>query len=760
MKLRNLFKLAALSLVVSLAACSNEELLKQSPDGKVDLKDGEIAVKLNIDGLSGAVSTRAASDVVLPGELEIGKLDVYCFVNLSRAAASAVEPDNNVDAFTLERVYKYTGQGDANDLFLTPMGNGYQATFGVLKDTYRRIFVLVSNDSGNDERANATAVTLATAKEGEDRSAATELGSFKSYKILKTTLTGTPDNMGTPLVMQSIAGRMVNNTFSPVYSKDALEGGISATLKRGVARIDIKNLASNRFTIKSMQISGANNAGLFFDNGANQLPEATAASLISFKSKTTDLDGEWLLGAYYAYPIKASANGADCPKVIITGTMGTITGTPGTPGPDITVEAKFDNQANGALTNPDGMLPNTRYVVNLLNSGDNVIATISVANWEDGGSLDTDDVIKQLNSEATLTVGTNTNINLKYTAAEKKIYCYHSNWGNVDELIATIKGKTGEGKPIGIFLSNISQYGIGAEVVDKGLDVDGTRTYELRLTAGWGAGLIGTSGEATLSLVTYDAATDKRVINEYSLYRDRLDVTRLTGSLNEFKVFTQDGRVEGKKMYKVPAYGAENAIQYCSKNGMDPYPTNLEATVLGDCNWITQAKSTINSDQVFNLAIASNVGGKERSAIVRVRMYDDTQPFNFKTEDITIVQEQGETLSPSLQSSGCQVALSASSSSDNIQLVGTAIRIAKEKYEDVTITSDISSGGKPKYFLVKSSASWIKVGEGQYNVADNTYKIEVRIESPMWPQTSKFTVTTANGDVDYTVTVENVTTLP
>ena len=759
MNVRNLFKLAALSLVVSLAACNNEELLSQSPDGKVELKDGEMAVKLKIDGLGGAVSTRAANDVVLPGEMEIGKLDVYCFVNLSKANISAVEPDNNVDAFTLERVYRYTGQGDKNDLFLTPLGNGYQATFGVLKDTYKRVFVLVANDE-NDQRANATAVALIDgSKEGEDRSTATELGSFKSHKIEKTDVVDGSANLSTPLIMQSIAGRMVNTAFNPVYTKDDLDTGISATLKRGVSRIDIKNLANNRFTIKSMKIVSAKNSGLFFDNGANQLPQATAADLISFEEKNTGLDTEWLLGAYYAYPIHASADGNQCPKVVITGTMGSITGNPATPGDDIIVEAKFDNQANGAFTNPDGMLPNTRYVVNLLNSGDNVIATISIANWEDGGSLDTDDVIKQLNSEATLTVGANATINLKYTPAEKKIYCFSGHgFGNLDELVATIKGETGNGKPIGIFLTYTSPYGIGAEVEDKGLDGSGTRTYELRLKTGWGSGFIGVSGEAKLSLVTYDAATDQRVINEYLLYRDRLDVTTLTGSLNDFKVFTQDGVVEGKKMYKVPAYGAENAIQYCSKNGMDPYPTNLEATVLGDCNWITQSKSSdAAGNTLFNLAIASNVGGKERSAIVRLRMYDNTQPFNFKTEDITIIQEQGEVLSPFLQSNVCKVALSALANPDYIQIAGTKIRMRKNQYETITITGDTYAiDGKPKYFLVKSSDSWIKVTQGVYDAVNNVYKIEVYIDPSAYPRTGKFTVTSANGDVEYTVTVENV----
>lgn len=699
MNLYNLFKLAALGLVVILAACGNEELLSGGPDGKVDLKDGEIAVKMNIGGLGGSVVTRAANDVLLPGETSMGKIDVYSFVNLSKGNPSSEA--YNPEDYTLERVYKYVTQGNANDLFLTPLGNGYQVTFGVLKDDFKRIFVLVANDGAT--RA-VTATSLSTAGVGGDRSQATTWHELQTLPTLATNLP-TGSVVVPPLLMQGVAGRLKNGVSDPVYSKDDLNNNISVVLKRAVARIDIKNAASTRFNITKVQFMGGGNSNLFAGYGNIQVPVADKngdTNLVAYEELTTNFVGEWLLGAFYGYPVKTGGDADDHPTLVITGNFGGGTG-------DIEVRARFD----GIAPNPNGMQPNTRYVVNLLNSANNVIANITVAEWEKGESLDTEDVVKALNASATLTPYTaSTTSNVQFEG--RTLYFYNA--GGDPSLternqIATIEGAPGDDKPIGILLPNDSYL----QIVDLGTGANGARKYTLH--ASRMSGHTDRLLEGTFSLLTYDPVSKKQVIDEYSYIRDNVLITDYTTPSDQIFLpvsFNYDLQPPGLDSYRVPPFGASNACTY----GMmtSGAGQGCHVVIPASCLWISDTRmGEAGSETAFFLSIDNNIGGDERSVVLKTRWYDEysSSPFKIESRDITIIQEQGKSIDPIMLADSYKLLLSKYAVDNNeIKIEDKTITVSADTYPQLEIINDFPES-EQHYVSFDSPDYWIH-GEGEY----------------------------------------------
>lgn len=690
--------MAALGLLMSLAACSNEDLQSESPDnGKVELNDGEMAVKMSIGGLGGQVDTRAGNNVVLPGEMDIKRLDVYCFVNLNKNATSSEA--GSQDSYTLERVYRYEALGSNNDLFITPMGSGYEASFGVLKDKFKRFFVLVANDiEPAVVRTSVVAVSLKDGGEGGDRSTATEWFDLMRLKTMETPLSGNPQLIP-PLTMQGMAGRVVNGNLVSEYTKDELENGISATLTRAMTRIDIKNPAATQFKITKVTFNRASNSDLFAGSNGIQVPGATtgggAYDLVEH-DRTTGLDAEFIAGAFYGFPIRTT--GDDCPGLEITGTFGTAG--------EITVEAKFD-----ALIDPNGpteMKPNTRYVVNLQNSEGNVTATISVADWNDGEPMDSEDVIKKLNSSATLTAVTT---DIATTKFEGNILYYYASWANGESTIATIEGAAGENKPIGIILPPNTIY----TVTDEGTTGAGNaRKFSLKR-----GGIVSPIfRRETLSLVTYDATNEKQVIREIEILQDGVDVTQLTGDYDAFSAWTANGVVYGNDIetYKIPAFGAANAITYATYNtGGGPQVPNsgIDVTIPADCSW---ARKMPGNDGDLGISVDYNMGKEERRVVLTLRKYDDSAPLDYVTKNVTLVQEQGLTISPTVlsdvytikpQSYGVQM--------NEIKVEGKTISVVKGKTVSLDISTVVTGGsGLIKYVLFDTTQDWIKLTTANY----------------------------------------------
>lgn len=616
MRVSNLLKSAALGLFIGLVgACSNEEFQNGLPDQTVNLKDGETLVKMKIAGIGGTVETRANENITLPGEVEIKKLDLYCFVNLTAANTSATTTTEA--EYSLERIYTYKALGSANDLALTPVGDGYQASFGVPKDAYNRIFVLIANDIDSRNSAPA-AVSVATAGSGNDRSSATALGGasgLTTLKILETALSANGTNISTPLPMTAFAGRNEYGSdgvlkLNKVYTKADFEEGkaVNAELKRAMTRIDIKNPAATNFTITKVKLTGAENSNLFFAADNSDVPDATSSGdydIVALADKTIAMNAEMLPAALYAYPVKKSNNGT--PKVTITGSVGGSG--------DIEVVAEF---GDGMTTTTKGMMPNTRYIVNLYNSAGNITADITIADWIPGETIDTEDAATKLNASATLAA-----VSGKATLTERELFITFYVAGpsatgcNENESFATILGATGDSdkKPIGIILPPDCDW----ITVEKDDTKTNQAAYNLKLAK---HNATPRPRTATLSLVTYNITTKKQEVSEYIVHQDYRNITTATGNfpkvsdmLSCWEAVSFD---DANNICNLPPVAIDKALLIGKGDN------TVDVLIPENCTWLTKNEVTIGGEKKMFLGIEDNIGKEERRATIKMRRWDNS----------------------------------------------------------------------------------------------------------------------------------------
>lgn len=743
MRTSNLLKSAVLSLLIGLAgACSNEEFQNGLPDQTVNLKDGEALVKMKIAGIGGTVATRANENITLPGEVEIKKLDLYCFKGTGTTLGD----------YTLERTYHYVAQGNANDLALTPVGDGYQASFGVQKNvTDNRVFVLIANDNGGVRTIEAGTTTLTT---------------VQGWLTQAVALSGSPANTVTPLPMTAIAGRNEyaatgELSFNTVYTQDDIKDGVvlNAELKRQVARIDVKNPAAAGFTITEMTLHGASNSVLFAKEDYSNIAQAASDSILAFAAKTVTVNAEMFPAAFYAYPVKKSNDAA--PKVTIKGKIGNSD--------DITVEAKFDDTSMPAPAIA-GMMPNTRYVVNLHNSEGNITANITIAEWIPGETVDTEDVMGKLNTTATLEATTD-----KATLASGSkdlyitFYVAQDTYGtsdpasaqgcNIGDVFATIKGAENdtEKKPIGIILPPDCDW-ITVEKNDTYTDQAG---YDLKLLK---LNDTGRPSTARLSLVTYSTTSNKQEINEYTVHQDYVDITKLDGDFR----FSGDGNFAmctfadaqagtAESTYKILPFALDMFLAYQQVNERRIPIWGIDIIIPEDCSWLHQ---NIKGEEMKYLAIDGNIGKEERRTTIEARRWNSGTSL-IETKKITIIQEG--TVNKSLLADGFEIQLNNELQANNlIKMDGNTIIVAGE---DAIRYSSISNDDLI-FFIKATAADRIRPVLATFGEEDNSwittnctvgieakrqfYLIEVqypyRISNDGAPRELNFTVTTyANG---------------
>lgn len=592
MNIKQFFRLAVVALALSATACS-DEIASQEDNQDLVLKDGETAVQMNIAGVNGKSIARAASNVTLPGEVKIDKLDIYCFVDLDAQNTSAAV--TGVDNYTLERVYRYVAQGNTNDIVLTPDGDGYKASFGVVKNADRkRAFILVAND-GETRTATANAdITV-----GSDRSGATAFSVVKAWNVLEADLAASAANLATPLVMQSTAPWSTYNTdgtlkTSNEYDAAKLAEGISVELTRRVARIDISNPAATGFTVTGVTLTGAKNATLFGDIAA-----AGANQTVAFAEKAV-YNAEVINAALYALPMNANDTDGEYPSVAIKGKLGTT---------ELTLTAKFAGDPMTATTK--GMQSNTRYVVNIINTEGNLTAYITIADWAYGETVDTDDIAAQLNSGATFAAATGNGIGLMGDN-RKTLYIALDYSHTENTPFATITG-TDNDKPIGIVLPDDCNW---LKVVKTSTDGNPT-TYQLQATDK-------TDDESTrpltanLSIITYDAANKKQVINEYLVYKEYTDMTHLNKSL--LGSIWDLNTTSDSPVFHLPPFGIDVAIMRAS-----------DFVIPEGCTWLFNKKI----GDLLGTSITDNIGKPERQVVVTQRWISGS---GLATREVTIIQ--------------------------------------------------------------------------------------------------------------------------
>ena len=602
MNIKQFFRLAVVALALSATACS-DEIASQEDNQDLVLKDGETAVQMNIAGVNGKSIARAASNVTLPGEVKIDKLDIYCFVDLDAQNTSAAV--TGVDNYTLERVYRYVAQGNTNDIVLTPDGDGYKASFGVVKNADRkRAFILVANDGETRTVVANTDITV-----GSDRSTsggATAFSAVKAWNVLETALSDNTTNLATPLVMQSTAQWSAYDTDGTLktnneYDAAKLAEGISAELTRRVARIDISNPVATGFTVTDVTLTGAKNATLF-----GNIAAAGANQTVAFAEKTVT-NAEVINAALYALPMNANDADGEYPSVAIKGKLGTT---------ELTLTAKFAGDPMTATTK--GMQPNTRYVVNIINTEGNLTAYITIADWAYGETVDTDDIMAQLNSGATLAAvsdsstlgGTN----------NKTIYIkYYADAYTSKPDIATVTGATSDDKPIGIVLPDDCDW---LEVEKKSTSPGAAAEYIIKLASTTRHQNLARPRTATLSLITWNDTDKKQVINEYTIHQDYLDITQLTGDLMLGSIW--DMSIAATGVLHLPPFGINGAA----------FAIQADIIIPEECTWLTKERKMGNLDMI---KATDNMGQSERQTIVTLRRWDDMSNI-LETQEITVIQ--------------------------------------------------------------------------------------------------------------------------
>lgn len=455
MKQKLVYLLAACLLM--LAACSDVTEISNIDDGHAGLllRDGEQEVHLYLKGLGnggGVPVTRASGLVTLPGESTVDEIVVYSLVN-KNPEGTTFSIENGSDSYaTLERCYHYKSGATGNDLVVTPDGDGYRISLGVLKDNYMRYFVMHANAGGVLTTTSAVegtpkALVYLAAASTDDRTNVTTLSDL-DYTPLPFPITwATESSVASPVLppLPMSGTGYWTKELTGGYSrevkwvgKDDLNRGVTFRLERAVARFDISNLAATGFTVTGIAATGVRtNAG--------------DASSYAFQEKALD-NSELIAGALYLPRTRGNSSwGSDLALQI----KGILYGIP------TEVEVKPNQYM--------GIAPNTRYIINIVNTGSTLGTTLRVAEWDTGeDEMNSGDLFGTLNKGATMSLEvtkwrpgdvfgeyveapvTDENEALQYgelNADTKKITVVYNSGGTV---YIKLTGTTGDTKPVGI----------------------------------------------------------------------------------------------------------------------------------------------------------------------------------------------------------------------------------------------------------------------------------------------------------------------
>lgn len=428
MKKRLSFLVAGICLLL-LPACSESELLDRDGNGtEVNLKPGEKAVTFTLEAPgSGAVpATRAAGDandeVTLPGESDIDKLDIYCFVQKLNVALSS----------QLERIYRYSKNGTGNDFVLMAAAGGYKLGIGVPEDNGLRRFLIIANDLAMRQPMSTTTYTEA----------------------LGWTMGTVMSGIGSPFPMSAkVLKPVLMNDGSYIYqeepfSAEDLEKGVKVQLQRRVARFDIDNPISDFFEVTRINVKSYEDYGMF--------NETTSDIGINSYGKDICTNADFIAGAVYCYPGGATAEGSN--------------------GADVEISGNYLGAPATITASSDGKLqPNSRYIVRI-HDGNKLNATLEVAPWNEGGKIDaspTGPYAKEVNVSVPEVFGREGSRYYAYIDTAKHIIRVAGDWqekftsGEMETMSVTdveenprvshpfleLKGANGETAPVGVILS-------------------------------------------------------------------------------------------------------------------------------------------------------------------------------------------------------------------------------------------------------------------------------------------------------------------
>lgn len=410
MKHRILSALSVIGLLLAAMACTAEvELVEGGSTGGLPLRPGEreFSIRLNgIMGVSGVPATRAAELVTVEGENEIQSITIYGMVGLYTNSKevpvdgySPSNPTNIYKYYTLERVYRYIPGSSDNDILLVADGSGYKLTLGVQNDSYRRAFLVAVNTKEETNGSSATApsvavpvYTNAATPALSDRTLAStgeqicELQSGVRVESGSLSVTS-PLAMGglAYFPIQSINGEVGKSYF---FSQEYFDRGMSVDLMRSVGRFDVrlpdyvKLLGLSDGTVQYWVDAPFEKPV----NGEINAPWGHSYSVKLGGPNTIVAVNNMVSGAFYLPA--GSINGTVKLKVEYLGKEVEL--------------VVFESKEGSTWT----IKPNTRYIINVINSGANNLSTsLRMVEWNDGeDEMEGGDVYGTLNAGATMSL--------------------------------------------------------------------------------------------------------------------------------------------------------------------------------------------------------------------------------------------------------------------------------------------------------------------------------------------------------------------
>lgn len=473
MKHRILNLLSVIGLLLAATACTAEvELGEEGGTGGLALRPGEKEFSIRLNGItdvSGVPVTRAAELVTVEGENEIQSITIYGMVGLNVEGKEVMRPDYPQDSpfpireYTLERVYRYVPGSSGNDILLVADGSGYKLSFGVQSDAYKRAFLVAVNtkeENYNNRYDNVSAPSVAvpvytdaatpTLSDRTSASTGQDILLLQSgARIESNTMSVTP-----PLAMggmayftiQSMNGEVMKSYF---FTQEFFDRGMSVDLIRSAGRFDVKLPDYTKLLGLS---DGTVTYGVKtpFENYIDYPLDPRSYSGVKFASlNTTVASNNVVSGAFYL-------------------PAGTINGT-------VKLKVEYlDKEVDLVVFGSTTINPNTRYIINVTNSGaNNLSASLRVAEWNtDEGEIDSGDLYGTLNKGATMGIAvtrmqqdfdtgefievpvTNADQALQYgelSTDTRKITVVYRSRGTV---YVKLTGASGDIKPIGIMNSD------------------------------------------------------------------------------------------------------------------------------------------------------------------------------------------------------------------------------------------------------------------------------------------------------------------
>lgn len=476
----------ALLLSLALIACSSEELVD---DNGIALREGEQLVNIRLGGLGNAAvpAGRANDDAAgIPGdgsstpttpgsaaENTIEELTIYSFVGITPEGTIYDETAASEGRYpfesTLERVYHYKAGAADNDMLLTADGNGYSVALPVQKDIYLRSFYVKAN-AGNAPtsfvavpvfQSDGTTLSDRTNASVDNCTSSSHMHSDLKDDKLALPTTNPADAIRPPLPASGIAiwrEELTGGYFEEhdMFAAADLAKGLTVNLSRWVTRFDINNPATTGFTITGISANNVDYKQCTLFGGSTSGTNRSALTLneLPLTNATSIPAALYIPYGYY------SNGSSDQLDIVIHGTFH---------GVETVLHAKTESYVN----------PNTRYVVNIINSGSTVAASLSLADWtDDGTNIDSDDLFGTLNSGATLAVESGATNYIEQDGNEITVLYPNLYYNSKLETYKafTITGTAGNTKPVGIIIPG----GVKWLAVDKGTEAT-TGTYSVSL---------------------------------------------------------------------------------------------------------------------------------------------------------------------------------------------------------------------------------------------------------------------------------------